>query len=201
MTLTTAGHEAINSSMSWALYLLAQHPHEQDLLREELVRAFPDKSNFNPTFDEINTLEYLNCIVKEVLRLYPILTTLQRVNAKDQTFGEYFIPKGTTLDIPIFTLHRLPSIWGPTADIFDPKRWLNPSLIKDVTNYNYLPFSAGIRFCLGHKIGLIEIKILLSVLIRNFVFQTVKGFPLKKKAGFVSKPDSSLKLAVSKVEI
>ena len=64
-----AGHATTSFSLSWALLALAQHPHEQDLLREELVKAFPDKSKFNPTYDEINSLEYLNCVVKETLRL------------------------------------------------------------------------------------------------------------------------------------
>ena len=69
MTFLIAGHETTSISTSWAIYLLAQHPHMQDLLREEINKAFPDKSNFNPTFDEINTLEYLNCVTKETLRL------------------------------------------------------------------------------------------------------------------------------------
>ena len=71
MTFLLAGHETTSISVCWMLHLLARHPHEQDLLREELVKAFPDKSKINPTFDEINSLEYLNCIVKETLRLYP----------------------------------------------------------------------------------------------------------------------------------
>src|SRR6266542_1636569 len=71
MTFLAAGHDTTSTATSWALYLLVQHSHEQDLLREELVKAFPDKSKFNPTFDEINSLEYLNCIVKETLRLIP----------------------------------------------------------------------------------------------------------------------------------
>ena len=69
MTFLLAGHETTSNSTCWALDFLAQHPREQDLLREELVKAFPDKSKFNPTFEEINSLEYLNCIVKETLRL------------------------------------------------------------------------------------------------------------------------------------
>ena len=69
MTFLFAGHETTSTATCWALYSLSQHPHEQDLLREELVKAFPDKSKFNPTFEEINSLEYLNCIVKETLRV------------------------------------------------------------------------------------------------------------------------------------
>ena len=76
MTFLLAGHETTSMTVCWALYYLVQHPHEQDLLREELVKAYPDKSKFNPTFDEINSLEYLNCVVKEVLRLNPPGTNL-----------------------------------------------------------------------------------------------------------------------------
>jgi cytochrome P450 len=69
MTFLVAGHETTSVLICWALHKLATHPHDQDLLREELVKAFPDKSKFNPTFDGINSLEYLNCITKETLRL------------------------------------------------------------------------------------------------------------------------------------
>ena len=97
-------------------------------------------------------------------------------------------------------LHRLPSIWGPTADKFDPKRWLDPSLIKDVNNFNYLPFNTGVRGCIGNKIALNEIKILTSFLVRNFVFQPVEGLHIKKTSGALSKPRPYLELMVSKVE-
>jgi cytochrome P450 len=70
MTFLVAGHATTSLAVCWALHLLALHPRDQDLLREELVKAFPDKSKFYPTFDQINSFEYLNCIVKETLRLY-----------------------------------------------------------------------------------------------------------------------------------
>ena len=97
------------------------------------------------------------------------------------------------------TLHRLPSIWGPTANKFDPKRWLDPSLTKNITNLNYLPFLTGTRACIGNKVALTEFKILLSMLIRNFVFQPIEGFHIKRKFG-MNKPHPYLGLVVSKVE-
>ncbi len=69
MTFLLAGHETTSILVSWALYFLSQHPREQELLREELVKAFPNKSNYNPTFDDIHALEYLNCVIKETLRI------------------------------------------------------------------------------------------------------------------------------------
>ncbi|CAB4433313.1 unnamed protein product [Rhizophagus irregularis] len=97
MTFLMAGHETTNVTTCWALYLLAQHPHEQDKLREELVKAFPDKSNYNPTYDEINSLEYLNCVIKETLRILPPVPVVKRVNLKDEVFGKYFIPKNSEI--------------------------------------------------------------------------------------------------------
>ncbi|CAB4437627.1 unnamed protein product [Rhizophagus irregularis] len=123
MTFLFTGHETTSISTCWALYFLAQHPHEQDLLREELVKAFPNKSKFNPTYEEINSLEYLNCIVKETLRLNSPGSNIKRINLKDEVLGNYFIPKNSEIILSISTIHKLPEIWGPTADDFDPKRW------------------------------------------------------------------------------
>ncbi|RGB40287.1 cytochrome P450 [Rhizophagus diaphanus] len=172
-------HDTTNVATCWALYLLAQHPHEQDLLREELIKAFPDKSNFNPTYDEINSLEYLNCVIKETLRIRTPLPTARRTNLKDEVIGKYYVPKNTEISIGISVLQRLTEIWGPTADNFDPKRWLDPSS-KNITNLNYLPFLIGARGCIGNKVALAEAKILLA-------------FPIPK-------PDPYLGLAVSIVE-
>ncbi|CAI2169121.1 17195_t:CDS:2 [Funneliformis geosporum] len=201
MTFLFAGHETSSTTTCWALLLLAQHPLEQDLLREELVKAFPDKSKFNPTYDEINSLEYLNNIIKETLRLISPVVNVQRYNTKDRILSGQFIPKNTIIDIPISTIHKLPSIWGPTAENFDPKRWSDPSLTKNITNYSYFPFVTGARSCIGNKLALSEIKVLLSILVRNFVFQPVEGFHIKKKPGFFSKPDPYLELTVSNVEV
>ncbi|GET02547.1 cytochrome P450 [Rhizophagus clarus] len=200
MTFLLAGHETTSITTSWALYLLAQHPHVQDLLREELVKAFPDKSNFNPTFDEINSLELLNCVTKEVLRLHPPVGLIRRTNLKDKVFGNYLIPKNTQITLSILALHKSPEIWGPTAAEFDPKRWLNPELTKNVSNISYLPFNTGARGCIGNKLALNEIKVILGILVRNFVFQTIEGTHIERKSFTSAKPTSDIELTITKVE-
>src|SRR3954454_12834306 len=95
----------------------------------------------------------------------------------------------------IMALHRLPSVWGPTADDFDPKRWLNP---KDEFKSNFLPFSTGAKSCIGNKVALSEFKVILSILIRNFAFQPVEGLNIRKHISV--KPDPHLELNVSRVE-
>ncbi|GET00295.1 cytochrome P450 [Rhizophagus clarus] len=90
-TFLIAGHATTNVTVCWALYLLSRHPHEQDLLREELVKAFPDKLNFNPTFDEISSLEYLNCVIKETLRILTPGTNLILILTEKFSKNLYFV--------------------------------------------------------------------------------------------------------------
>ena len=97
----------------------------------------------------------------------------------------------------ISALHRSPSIWGPTAENFDPKRWLNP---KDISSLNYLPFYSGSRTCIGNKLALAEFKLLLCMLIRNFVFKPVEGFHIRSRIFPIAKPDPHIELTVSRVE-
>jgi cytochrome P450 len=102
--------------------------------------------------------------------------------------------------IALSALHKSTEIWGPTANEFDPKRWLNPLYTKNVTNYSYLPFITGTRSCIGNKLALAEFKILLSTLIRNFVFQPIEGFKFKEQSLMSNKPSPYLGLVVTKVE-
>ncbi|CAB5116148.1 unnamed protein product [Rhizophagus irregularis] len=67
-------------------------------------------------------------LFKESLRLNAPASNIRRINLKDEVLGNYFIPKNTEISLSISTIHKLPEIWGPTADDFDPKRWLDPSL-------------------------------------------------------------------------
>ncbi|CAG8811941.1 22452_t:CDS:2, partial [Racocetra persica] len=99
MTLLIAGHETTNLTLSWALYFLAANPEIQDRLRNEILDIFPDR-DYHPTFDQIEQLKFLECVLKEVLRITPPVPALFRINVKDEMFNGYLIPKNTPLTIP-----------------------------------------------------------------------------------------------------
>ena len=105
-------------------------------------------------------------------------------------------------DTPIFlflcTIHSLPSIWGPDASTFNPSRWLDPHLASISTNYTYIPFLTGPRSCIGNKLALNEIKVILAILIRNFKFTEIDGFKVKGKLALTLRPDPTVKLWVEK---
>ncbi|CAG8657154.1 12343_t:CDS:2, partial [Cetraspora pellucida] len=116
------------------------------------------------------------CTVKEVLRFMPPVPVLSRTNTKDEMFNGYFIPKNTPLFISIYAIHHDPSIWGDDTEYFNPSRWLNPGITSNTTSYNFIPFSTGPRTCVGIKMGILEVKTILAVIIRNLEFKLVEGF-------------------------
>ncbi|CAG8596132.1 7731_t:CDS:2 [Cetraspora pellucida] len=199
MTFLMAGHDTSSVVLSWALYLLAKNPDIQDRLRKETLDIFHDR-DYHPTFDQIEQMKFLDCTVKEVLRFITPVPQLSRVSTKDEMFNGYFIPKNTPFIISLYSIHHDPSIWGDDVEDFNPSRWLNPEVASNVTSYNFIPFSAGPRICVGVKMATLELKCMLAVIIRNLKFKLVEGFTFEVKSVSVSKPLPGIDLFVSKVD-
>ncbi|CAG8616198.1 14678_t:CDS:2 [Cetraspora pellucida] len=199
MTLLIGGHETTSTALSWAFYFLAKYPDVQDRLRTELFDVFTDRDH-QPALDEIDQLKYLECILKETLRIVPPVPSLRRCTIKDEIMDGYVIPKGTPLVIPVYAIHHDPLIWGEDAESFNPSRWLDPEIKSKISTSTYLPFSAGPKNCIGMKIAQLEFKSILSILVRNFKFKIVEGFTFKMKPVGFPKPIPGIDLLVSKVE-
>ncbi|CAG8724240.1 14297_t:CDS:2, partial [Racocetra persica] len=167
------GHETTSNALSWALYFLAKYPDVQNHLRKELLDVFIDRNHF-PTFDEIEPL-------------------------KDETMNGYFIPKNTPLVISVYSIHHDPLIWGGDAEHFNPSRWLDPEIKAKISNNTFFPFGAGPASCLGMKMAQLELKFILSIIIRNFEFRLVEGFTFQKKTIVVTRPEPGIDLWVSNV--
>ncbi|CAG8750197.1 6897_t:CDS:2, partial [Racocetra persica] len=199
MTLLISGHETTSVTISFALYFLAANPDIQDRLRKEILAILPDR-DCHPTADQIEQLKFLECVFKEVLRIVPPGSVILRTNVKDETFNGYFIPKKTPLLIPISSIHHDPSVWGHDAEHFNPYRWLNPEIKSNITNFNFIPFSAGPRSCLAMRMTNLEIRTILAVIIRNLEFKLVEGFTFEKTHGITVKPYPGIDLLVSIVD-
>ncbi|RIB08315.1 cytochrome P450 [Gigaspora rosea] len=199
MTLLVAGHETTGTAITWAVYLLAKNPDIQSRLRKELVDTFADR-NHQPTFDEIEHLKYLDCVLKETLRIMPPVPAIRRCTIKDEIMNGYVIPKGTPLVIPVYAIHHDPLIWGEDVEDFNPSRWLDPEIKSKILTSTFLPFGAGPKNCMGLKIAQLEFKSILSILIRNLEFRLVEGFTFKVKSIGFPKPLPGIDLWVSKIE-
>ncbi|KAG7086399.1 hypothetical protein E1B28_002354 [Marasmius oreades] len=195
-TFLIAGHETSSTATTWTLFALTQHPEIQRKLREELLGVSTDA----PTMDELNSLPYLDAVVRETLRVHPPVPSTTRVAVRDTVLplnepvgGRDFVEvrKGQTIFISILALNRNKRLWGEDAAEFKPDRWLNGSIDTSVPGVwgNMMTFLGGARSCIGYRFALVEIKALLFTLIRAFEFElAVPVEDLGKKTSIVQRP-------------
>ncbi|CUA76152.1 Putative cytochrome P450 cyp-13B1 [Caenorhabditis elegans] [Rhizoctonia solani] len=184
-TLIFAGHETTSGALTRVLQLLGSNPSIQAQLRAELQEAPEELS-----YDELNALPYLDALCRETLRLFPPAPVLEREALKDwvvplrypmkgkdgSTITEIKVRKGTRIYVGLRQANRCKETWGQDADEFKPERWLTdlPSSVADAKTAgvysSMMTFSAGPRACIGFKFSLLELKIVLSTLVKSFNF-------------------------------
>ncbi|KAH0520890.1 Cytochrome P450 3A31, partial [Microtus ochrogaster] len=149
-----------------------------------------------PSYDKVMEIEYLDMVLSETLRLYSITDRLQRVCKQDMEMGGVFIPKGSVVMIPIFSLHRDPQYW-PEPEEFRPERFSKENKGR-INPYVYMPFGYGPRNCIGMRFALMNMKLALTKLLQNFSFQPCKEtqIPLKLHRKPLLKPEKPIVLKV-----
>ncbi|MDL1310912.1 cytochrome P450 [Yersinia pestis] len=190
-----AGYETTSSALSFILYELATNPDVQTKLQQEIDAALPNKAPV--TYDILVQMEYLDMVVNESLRIYPIAGRLERVCKKDVEINGVLISKGTVVMIPSYVLHRDPQYW-PEPEEFRPERFSKKNK-DDINPYIYMPFGNGPRNCIGMRFALMNMKLALVKVLQNFSFQTCKEtqIPLKLgKQGGLLQPEKPIVLKV-----
>nr|XP_053637590.1 cytochrome P450 4C1-like [Cherax quadricarinatus] len=169
-TFMFAGHDTTASALNFILYILGHHPDIQVRIQEELDDIFG--SGDRPfTAEDIRQLKYTEMCIKEALRIFPPVPVVSRKVKEDVVIDKYHIPAGTTVGVVIYKLHRDPTQF-PDPEVFDPDRFL-PENINKRHPYAYVPFSAGPRNCIGQKFAMMELKILVSSILRRFRVESV----------------------------
>lgn len=195
MTLLAAGHETTSAGTTWALHALSIHQDIQSRLRDELTSALtPDEP---PTFEQIESLHYLNNFVKEVLRFYPPVPMTRREAKVSATIEGQYIPKGTDIFICPAATNKNPNIWGPDSEEFNPDRWEKLPLTHN--NYGMETFLHGARGCIGQRFAVVEMKCLLAALVMNLKFKSKPGHVVESRSALTMRPKGGLPLVVSKV--
>ncbi|ORY07247.1 cytochrome P450 [Basidiobolus meristosporus CBS 931.73] len=168
VTFLIAGHETTSNTLAWCLYNLARHPAALKKVLQELANIGIADDEL-PTIAQVSGMKYLSQVLKETLRMYPPLASLQKFCIKDckLPFG-YAIEKGTVAQINIYSLHHNPNIWKD-PEVFNPDRFTSVEESKR-SRYSWLPFSTGPRACIGMQFALQEAKIILAMLLKKFEF-------------------------------
>ncbi|CUA74416.1 Putative cytochrome P450 cyp-13B1 [Caenorhabditis elegans] [Rhizoctonia solani] len=183
--LIEAGHETTSGALARILQILSSNLSLQDRLRAELERAPTGQS-----YDELNALPFLDALCRETLRLYAPVPFTERETLRDwvvplryplkgtdgKLITDIYVKKGTSIYVGLREANRCKETWGEDADEFKPDRWLDdlPSSVHGAKTSgvysSMMTFSAGPRACIGFKFSLLELKIVLSTLIKSFKF-------------------------------
>ncbi|MET0593107.1 MAG: cytochrome P450 [Polyangiaceae bacterium] len=192
MTLVLAGFETTANALSWTLYLLAKHPEVAARLEEEASRVL---GNREPGFEDVPQLEYTERVLQESMRLYPPAWCFERQAVEDDEIGGYAIPKGTTIAICPYVLHRNPAIWE-NPDKFDPDRFL-PERSNDRSRFAYLPFGDGPRICIGKAFAMMEMKIVLAMIARSFRMQMATSERVEIDPRITLRPRNGVRMTIT----
>jgi cytochrome P450 family 135 len=158
MTLLVAGHETTATSLAWAFELLLRHPRELERLQAEV--------------DGDGSDDYLDAVIKETLRLRPVVPGVVRKLKAPLELGGYELPEGTRAAPNIYLTHRRPDVY-PEPERFRPERFLD----NGADTYSWIPFGGGIRRCLGASFATYEMKVVIPAILENVSLRHAAGGP------------------------
>lgn len=209
-----AGRDTTAATLSWTIYELSRHPECVRKLRDEIINQVG--LNRTPTYHDLKNMKYLQNVMSETLRLYPVVPFNVRLALKDCTLprgggpdGSQPIPvlKDTPIAYSTIVMQRDEAMYPPVSETFkpvleySPERWYN----WQPKPWQYVPFNGGPRICIGQQFALTEMGYVLTRLfqkferVENFMHDVDGGNPTLK-AEIVLQPGDGVKVAFWKAK-
>ena len=188
MTIMFAGHETTANTLTWCLYELARHPKQQERVRAA-IRAQTNALRRPPTewsFREFYKVKLVTQAIRETMRLWPVVANgpFREIIAPATiagTNGHCIVPAPAAFQVPHWTLHRHPALWGKdgavSPDTFDINR---PGSKKYWNEDAYMPFSRPPRDCIGRHVATMEMQVVLTLLLSEFMITWPRDSPTKR---------------------
>ena len=196
ITFIGAGHETTARALGWALFCLANAPAERETVEAEIDGLLGSKA-VPPPQNWLALLPKTRAVFEEAMRLYPPAPSINRAAIEEDRYGDVVIPKGITVLVMPWTLHRHRALWEE-PDAFIPSRFW-PENRETIDRFQYLPFGAGPRICIGANFALQEAVIALGVLLHRFRFDMAEGandpWPVQK---LTTQPEGGIHMTVTR---
>lgn len=189
--LFIAGHATTASALTWTLFLLCAYP---SVLRDLIDELTANLNGDLPEVSQLTGLPLLDRVVKESLRLLPPVMWWSKVSTASFDLGPYQLDAGTHVIFSSYITHRLPELY-PRPDSYQPDRWL----ACDPGPYEYLPFSAGPRTCLGAGFAVMETKLILATMLQRWRPQLPPGIRVDPGGLMVSQPKHGLPVVLNQL--
>lgn len=191
ITFISAGHETTANALTWAIFLVQGHPQVRDRLEAEADAAFAASGS---ALDLIERLPFTRAVVDEALRLYPPVPTMSREAIADDVVCGVHVPKGSLVLIAPYVLHRHRRLWD-APDLFQPERFLGGN--RDaIDRYQFIPFGAGPRVCIGAGFAVQEAVLALAAFSRTLRVRLVPGAEVEPVQRVTLRPKGGMPMAV-----
>ncbi|ELU08623.1 hypothetical protein CAPTEDRAFT_220705 [Capitella teleta] len=182
VTVFIAGQETTSNALAFIFHEIARHPKVLQRLINEVEGKIGNRSSL--CYEDTLSLTYMTQVIKETLRLYPIVSATAREPQRDVVLHGYNVPKGTFLAVPFSVLHRQPEYYENPME-FNPDRF-HPEAHR--TLYAFTPFSLGQRSCLGKQFAMVTMKIVLIKFLQNFRYEVDPSYVFAVKEMSTFKP-------------
>ncbi|XP_059184269.1 sterol 26-hydroxylase, mitochondrial [Centropristis striata] len=176
--LLLGGVDTTSNTLSWSLYHLARDLRVQERLYAEVDSVCPDRRQ--PTSEDLSRMQYLKAVIKETLRLYPVVPGNARfVSENEVVVGDYWFPKKTMFHLCHYASSHNKEEFVD-AELFVPERWLRCGAPRVYPHHPYcfIPFGVGVRACLGKRVAELEMYLALSRLMQHYEVQPEDGAPV-----------------------
>ncbi len=193
ITFIGAGHETTARALGWTLYCLAEAPWEREPIEREIdavLASEPDPTKW------LEAMPLTRAAFDEALRLYPPAPSINREPIEPEHYKDLYIPPKAAVLVMPWVIHRHRKLWDK-PDAFLPERF-HPGNREKIDRFQYLPFGAGPRVCIGAAFAMQEARIALAVLMSRFRFETTadtRPWPVQK---LTTQPQGGLPMRVTR---
>lgn len=195
LTIVLAGHETTANALTWALYLLSQHPEIESTLHEEIDSVLASRT---PALDDLKNLPYTEMVLKEAMRLYPPAWSVGRQTQEATELAGYPIRRKSMAIVSIYAAHRNEDYF-PNPEQFDPERF-TPENEAQLHKYAYLPFGGGPRICIGNAFAMMEARLILASIVQHYRLSLLAGHNVEPDPQLTLRPKHGMKMRLHRRE-
>jgi cytochrome P450 len=193
MTVYMAGHETTAVALSWAWYLLAQHPEADARLAEEVRDVLGGR---RPSVADLPRLKYGEMVMMESMRLYPPAYGLGRQAVRASEVAGHAVARNDIFIAPTWVVHR-DARWFEEPAAFRPDRWAK-DLAQRLPRFAYFPFGGGPRQCIGNGFALMEAILILATIAQRFRLSLVPGQRITPTPYVTLRPEPGIRVQLAR---
>ncbi|XP_059153439.1 ultra-long-chain fatty acid omega-hydroxylase-like [Physella acuta] len=192
-TFLFEGHDTTASGMTWTLYELAKHPEHQERIYDEVKDVLDGREHLD--WNDLPKLEFTTMCIKEGLRLHSAVPFIERTTVEECEINGHVLPPGTRVAIQLWILHHNPHIWED-PHVYNPERF-HPDNQANMDPFQFLPFSAGSRNCIGQNFAMNEMKTTIARIISKFKLSVDQKNEVRRVPIVTMKPENKVLLFAS----